>query len=314
MNVIAITFYDKPELLYLYLEQLEKSGELQKYKLRLHTEQGYHEEEDYVINDFKQRNPDVDTKVYVKKKVNCPMAGFYNILTSYLISAEESSDFVIIGEEDMLPTEDYLTFNRQCYDQFLSKYDRIFCVAHKRRPEAEIVGNPESVIGDYQLTSPSCISVDAIKKYLFPYMSDKMYFENPILFNNIHFNNLRIAYYDHTHHDGALERIMLANNLFAIKPDQTRSMHVGLSGIFCKGQPPQGTFDERIVQWRELIKDGDRLRSLSTMPHDMVVTDPKGPEWSELFLDTDRSKSTSQWFYDPDNIFKEYIDENNSGW
>ena len=314
MNVIAITFYNKPELLYLYLEQLEKSGELQKYKLRLHTEEGYHEEEDYVINDFKQRNPDVDTKVYVKKKVNCPMAGFYNILTSYLISAEESSDFVIIGEEDMLPTEDYLTFNRQCYDQFLSKYDRIFCVAHKRRPEAEIVGNPESVIGDYQLTSPSCISVDAIKKYLFPYMSDKMYFENPILFNNIHFNNLRIAPYDHTHHDGALERIMLANNLFAIKPDQTRSMHVGLSGIFCKGQPPQGTFDERIVQWRELIKDGDRLRSLSTMPHDMVVTDPKGPEWSELFLDTDRSKSTSQWFYDPDNIFKEYIDENNSGW
>ena len=307
MNVIAITFYNKPELLYLYLEQLEKSGELQKYKLRLHTEEGYDEEEDYVINDFKQRNPHVDTKVYVKKKVNCPMVGFYNILTSYLISAEEASDFVIIGEEDILPTEDHLRFNRQCYDQFLSKYDRIFCVAHKRRPEAEIVGNPESVIGDYQLTSPSCISVDAIKKYLFPYMSDKMYFENPILFNNIHFNNLRIAPYDHTHHDGALERIMLANNLFAIKPDQTRSMHVGLSGIFCKGQPPQGTFDERIVQWRELIRDGDRLRSLSTMPHDMVVTDPKGPEWSELFLDTDRSKSTSQWFYDPDNAFKEYI-------
>ena len=50
---------------------------------------------------------------------------------------------------------------------------------------------------------------------------------------------------------------MLDNNLFALKPDQCRSMHVGLSGVFCKGNPPQGTLEERVEQWRELIKDGD---------------------------------------------------------
>lgn len=307
MNVIALTFYNKPELLYLYLEQIEKSGELENYKLRLHTEEGYDPEEDKVIADFRKRNPNVDTHVYVKKRVNCPLPGFYNILTSYLISAEEASDFVIIGEEDMLPTEDYLAFNRTCYEQFLSKYEKIFCVAHKRRPEAETLGNPESVIGDYQLTSPSCITVDAINKYMFPYMTQQFYFENPVLFNNIHFSNLRIAPNDHTHHDGAIERIMLANDLFAIKPDQTRSMHVGLSGIFCKGNPPVGSFEQRLSQWRELIKDGDKLRSLSNMSQDLVVTDPKGPKWSNLFLDTERDSSTSQWFYDTDNKFRNYI-------
>lgn len=51
------------------------------------------------------------------------------------------------------------------------------------------------------------------------------------------FGNLRIAPFDHTHHDGSLERIMLASNLFALKPDQARSMHVGLSGIFAKVIP-----------------------------------------------------------------------------
>ena len=117
---------------------------------------------------------------------------------------------------------------------------------------------------------------------------------------------------DHTHHDGAIERMMLAHNLFALKPDQARSMHVGLSGIFCKGQPPQGTFEERVAQWRELIKDGDKLRSLSNLPEDLVVTDPKGPEWEDLELDLDRNLcKASTWFYDNDNDFKDYIGDEN---
>jgi hypothetical protein len=308
MNVIAITIYNKPDLLYLYLEQLEKSGELENYKLRLHTEEGYDPEEDKVIEDFKKRNPSVDTKLYVKQKINCPLVGFHNILSSYPMSAAEADEFVIIGEEDMLPTEDYLRFNRVCYEKYLSKYDRIFAVVHKRRPEVEQQGYGDVLMGDYQLTSPSCISVKAIDNYVTPYLQDELFFSNPIAYNMQRFNNLRIAPHDHTHHDGALERMMLANNLFALKPDQARSMHVGLSGIFCRGNPPQGTLEQRIAQWRELIKDGDKLRSLSTIPSDIVVTNPQGPYWEDLKLDTERNLSkASTWFYDDENQFKDYI-------
>jgi hypothetical protein len=308
MNVIAITIYNKPDLLYLYLEQLEKSGELENYKLRLHTEEGYDPEEDKVIEDFKKRNPNVDTKLYVKQKINCPLVGFHNILSSYPMSAAEADEFVIIGEEDMLPTEDYIRFNRVCYEKYLSKYDRIFAIAHKRRPEVEQQGYGDVLMGDHQLTSPSCISVKAIDNYVTPYLQDELFFSNPIAYNMQRFNNLRIAPHDHTHHDGALERMMLANNLFALKPDQARSMHVGLSGIFCRGNPPQGTLEQRIAQWRELIKDGDKLRSLSTIPSDIVVTSPQGPYWEDLKLDTERSLSkASTWFYDDENQFKDYI-------
>jgi len=308
MNVIAITIYNKPDLLYLYLEQLEKSGELKDYKLRLHTEEGYDPEENVVIEDFKKRNPDVDTKLYIKRKINCPLTGFHNILSSYTMSAIEADEFVIIGEEDMLPTEDYLRFNRVCYEKYLSKYDRIFAIAHKRRPEVEQQGYGDVLMGDYQLTSPSCISVKAIDNYITPYLQDELFFSNPIAYNMQRFNNLRIAPHDHTHHDGALERMMLANNLFALKPDQARSMHVGLSGIFCRGNPPQGTLEERVAQWRELIKDGDKLRSLSTIPSDIVVTNPQGPYWEDLKLDTERNLAkASTWFYDDANDFKDYI-------
>ena len=308
MNVIAITIYNKPDLLYLYLEQLEKSGELKNYKLRLHTEEGYDPEENVVIEDFKKRNPDVDTKLYIKRKINCPLTGFHNILSSYTMSAIEADEFVIIGEEDMLPTEDYLRFNRVCYEKYLSKYDRIFAIAHKRRPEVEQQGHGDVLMGDYQLTSPSCISVKAIDNYITPYLQDELFFSNPIAYNMQRFNNLRIAPHDHTHHDGALERMMLANNLFALKPDQARSMHFGLSGIFCRGNPPQGTLEERIAQWRELIKDGDMLRSLSTIPSDIVVTNPQGPYWEDLKLDTERNLcKASTWFYDDENQFRDYI-------
>tara|TARA_Y100000592_G_scaffold74410_1_gene116021 strand:- start:7379 stop:8056 length:678 start_codon:yes stop_codon:yes gene_type:complete len=224
------------------------------------------------------------------------------------MSAIEADEFVIIGEEDMLPTEDYLRFNRVCYEKYLSKYDRIFAIAHKRRPEVEQQGYGDVLIGDYQLTSPSCISVKAIDNYITPYLQDELFFSNPIAYNMQRFNNLRIAPHDHTHHDGALERMMLANNLFALKPDQARSMHVGLSGIFCRGNPPQGTLEERVAQWRELIKDGDKLRSLSTIPSDIVVTNPQGPYWEDLKLDTERNLAkASTWFYDDANDFKDYI-------
>jgi hypothetical protein len=310
MGLIALTGYNKPDLLYIYLEQLEKSGELDRYKFRFHTEEGFDPDEELVYNDFVRRNPRLDARFIVKEKVNCPLVGFHNILTSYTMSAKETDDFVIIGEEDMLPTEDYLRFNRTCYENFLSRYERIFCVCHKRRPEAEKTGNPSVLMGDYQLTSPSCISVKSINKYIKPCFNTNEYFEDPIGFNYTYFWHIRIKPFDHTHHDGALERIMLANNLFAIKPDQARSMHVGLSGIFCGGNPPNGTLSERVAQWRELIKDGDRLRSLSNMPQDIVVTDSKGPEWDRLELDLDRRKCrASTWFYDLENDFKKYINE-----
>jgi hypothetical protein len=310
-NIIAITAYNKPELLYIYLEQIYKEPTISDYGIRIYTEDGFYPEELDVINEYKSKSPLVDLSLVIRPKhPTCPLVGFHNILTSYLLAAEETKDFVIIGEEDMIPTEDYIRFNKYVYDHFLSKYDRIFCVAHKRRPEAELTGDASVLIGDYQCTSPSCVSVEAIRRYMRPYLLAHGYFENPMAFNALYFPDSRIHPFEHTHHDGAIERIMWKHKLFGLKPDQSRSMHVGLSGIFCKGTPPVGTFKDRLSQWRELIKDGNKLRSLSSLPNDLVVTDPKGPTWDNLRLDPDRNlANASSWWYDPQNEFKKYINE-----
>lgn len=309
MNVIAIVVYNKPELLYLYLEQLEKSNLIHNYKIRLFTEVGFDPEEINVINDFKDRTGHSNITLKVRDKIECPFAGFHNILQSYVDAANEADEYIIVGEEDILPTEDYLKFNDFVYENFLKKYERIFCVAHKRRPENEMQGDPEILIGDYQCTSPSCVSVKAVKKFMEPRFKDELFWKNPVIYNMFNYSSSRIAANDHTHHDGAIERIMEINNLFALKPDQARSMHVGLSGVFCGGDAPSGTIQERVAAYRELIKDGDKLRSLSNRPQDMVVTDPKGPTWNRLKLDLNRNKAkASSWWYDISNEFKEYIE------
>jgi hypothetical protein len=301
---IHITFYNKPELLHLYLEQLEKSNELSLYNIQLHTEIGYDPEEDIVINNFRNRNPTLDIEVIIKEKKGA-ITGFHNIVSSYL---GVKGEFLVVGEEDILPTEDYLRFNRTCYEKYL-KYPRIMGVAHKRRPEAELIGDPEILIGDYQCTSLSVISAATINKYIIPILTDDL-FNDPVSYYMKHYRNSRINPMQHTHHDGFIERIMEKNKLFVLKPDQARSMHVGLSGIFCGGKPPSGRFEQRLAEWRELIKDGNRLRSLSNMPHDIVVTDPHGPKWDKLVLDPNRCLSkASSWWYDTNNDFKQYIEE-----
>jgi hypothetical protein len=315
-NTIAIVAFNKPDLLYLYLEQIFCEPTIEEYQIQIHTEEGYDKEQDDVLKFYKDKFPKVDISQVLKPKHGvCPLAGFHNILSNYVYAADKkrAGDFVIVGEEDMIPTQDYIRFNKYIYDNFLKKYPRIMGAAHKRRAEAEKEGNPELLLGDYQCTSLSVISTDVINKYLKSPLSDPLLYSNPLLFYGLKYPLSRIAPLDHTHHDGAIERIMDSNKLFVLKPDQSRSMHVGLSGVFCKGKAPEGTLKERVEQWRELIKDGDKLRSLSNLPEDLVVTDPKGPEWNSLELDLERNKCrASTWFYDPNNEFKKYIETVNT--
>ncbi len=304
-NLVAITTYSNPDLLWIYLDQLSASPIRNQFKYRLFTEPGYDKEIDEVVKHFSFL--DISLKVRERHK-ECPLTGFYNITQSYIEAAEETDEYVIPGEDDLLPVKGVLEFYDEVYRKFLKGYDRIFCLAHKRRPENELKGDPNVLIGDYQLTSPSCISKEMILKYVKPHATEEI-FNDPIQYYWKNFNNIRLKPYDHQHWDGFWERCMLSANLFALKPDQARSCHVGLRGIHSKGFAPKGILMEKVEQYKELIRDGDKLRSLSHMPSDMVVADlDKIVEYTDLKLDTERNlaKASSFW-YDPENEFKNYI-------
>lgn len=307
-NIIAITTYSNPDLLWIYLEQLASSNLIKNYGIRIFTEPGYNPEIDEVVSHFSF----LDIKIKVRERHSkCPSTGFHNILETYRDAAEETDEYIIIGEDDIIPTKDYLDFNKYVYENFLLKYDRIFCVGHKRRPENELIGNPEILIGDYQMTSPSCISKKMVENYLLPHLTDELY-DEPVGYYFRHFGNGRITPWEVQHHDGFLERVMDKNKLYGLKPDLAISGHMGLRGIHSKGLAPVGTLQERIQQYKILMGNGEKLRLLSSMPGDMVVApDWIRGNWSKMSLDIDRNLAVaSSWHYDKENSFKKYIKNN----
>lgn len=328
MNVITMVFHSRPWLLKINLEQLAKQN-LKDYVVLFCTEPGYHSENIRIIKNFaKETNANIEFNISSANVSN--QKAFYNIMNSYKEAAKIASEYVIVLEEDIIPTQDYIEFNKRVYEKFLSKYHRIFCVAHKRRPETADSGNPEYLIGDYQLTSPSCISVNKIKECIIPLMDDPLFFSDPVEFNKKWYPDHRNPPHHHIHHDGQLERIADKNKMFSLKPDYPRSMHIGLGGINCelpKGRVHNikevmndlawaeellnGSVEDKYNFFKTIIDTGNvnLLKMLSTYGRDMCLVPPEGPIWRDLYLDINRNETTdSSWSFDLNNEFKTYIE------
>lgn len=330
-NTIAITCYQRPEFLWFTLESLAKNPELPNYILHFFPDFGSDPGTYEVIEMFKSEHPEVEVKVSIKDHRKHSQLASYNIMDSYRIAIEENpeAEYLIICEEDTPVSGDFLRFNKKAHDKYLKNYDRIFCVSHKRRQVTEEAGDPSLLLGDPQCTSPTCIRVDTVKKYMLPLYDMPYYFDNPPLFYSQNYPNSRIPHGHHIDHDGAIERIIEKHNLYAIKPDQARTAHVGFVGGHLNfnrylGTKLRGSLQQKIVRLKELIKTGaSALRNMAChIPeHEkeswrgVTCIDLIDYEWNDLFLDLDRNLClSSPSFYDEENTFKDYIlGENKNG-
>jgi len=317
MNVLALSVYRRPELVKIYFDQLLKDKEeLSKYLVHLFLDSGFHPDIYKVISWFRQHHRFIKITIRTpEESKKSPLPAFFNIMDSYRAASEEASEFVVIGEEDIIPTSDYLRFNRICYEQFLSKYDRLFCICHKRRPETELVGDPSILIGDYQITSPSCISVKVIKQYILPRISNGIFYADPIKYNQTLFTTSKNKPDTHIHHDGQIERIAELENMFSLKPDQARSMHVGVGGQHDIGSEfkIEGTLDQKVTKYYDLIKLGSsELRKYVTNFKEDIVVAPLDIDYTNKYiLDINRNQAkASSWHYDKENEFRKYINSN----
>jgi hypothetical protein len=249
-------------------------------------------------------------------------------MDAYLVAADESDEYVITGEEDIHPSEDFLRVCDRTYHKFLKPYDKIFCLAHKVRSEMGEIGEPSVLIGDKHCTSPIVVSCENINKYFRPHLENPMFLSNPIMYNSLHFPNATWAPQEHYDHDGMTERIMEANGLYALKPDQTRTNHVGYIGQGHKSMDPSlgvemdtRPLNVRVDEIRDIVTDTEKLQEAlikekpgaAQNPEDwgLVAGSLKGHEWDDLDLDLNRDKvKASTWIRDEENSFKAYIKGN----
>lgn len=308
MNVIAIVTHSRPECLWIHLQQLIKNPEINDYLVHFFPDYGAHPDVFKIIKDFKKvypKNVRVTTRTEQEAK-RSPLPAFYNIFDAYRIAAEEADEYVLPAEEDIVPTEDYLRYHREVYDKFLSKYNRIFCVGTKRRQLPD-VGDPRLLVGDRQLCQPTCITKKKIQDIIVPLMKEEEFWYPP-QFNAKWWSHLRNKPDHHIHHDGQLERMAEANDMFCLKPDHGRSGHIGLAGQHFGGTELKGfTYLEKATHLLPFIHDTKWLEANSDNPYDMVGV-PEALEWDTLELDLDRDKVITQKAdFDPENTFKEYI-------
>jgi len=307
MNVIAIVAHSRPECLHIHLEQLLKNKELPDYLVYFFLDFGYHPDTLKVIKWFKQQHKHIRIKMQTETdSKTCQLSAFYNIFDAYRTAVKFADEFVIPGEEDIIPTEDYLRYNKAVYDNFLSKYDKIFCVGTKRRQLNDMEGDPELLIGDIQLCQPTCISNKVINKLIIPLM-DMPNFWIPPLFNQTTWPQSRNNPDHHIHHDGQLERMAECNNMFCLKPDHARSGHIGVGGQHFNGKVEGNTLYEKVRYMKSLMYSTDKLKDASENKRDMCCV-PKTLEWTDLRLDLERTLvKTQSADFDPDNKFAAYI-------
>ena len=123
MNTIAVTAWRRPEFLAVYLDQLKKNKELSNYIVHFFVEFEYHPDTDVVIDRFREFHGEDKVKVTYRtgRKSACP--AMFNIMDSYRIASEYASEYVILGEEDIVPSQDYLRFCDVVYRKYLKPYD-----------------------------------------------------------------------------------------------------------------------------------------------------------------------------------------------
>lgn len=310
MNVVALVTHSRPECLFIHLEQLLKNPEIEDYLVHFFVDYGACADIYTVIKNFRKmhRNIRITTRTEQESKKS-PLPAFYNIFDAYRVAAEETDEYVLPAEEDIVPTEDYLRFHRVVYEKFLSRYNRIFCVSTKRR-QLEGLGDPRLLIGDRQLCQPTCITKKNIQELIVPLLKDEEFWYPPN-YNAKHWSHLRNKPDHHIHHDGQLERIAEVNNMFSLKPDHGRSGHIGVSGQHFKGRVQGKTKLERVQWYKSIMHNTEALKAASDNPYDMVAVPPT-LDWNTLELDLDRDKvATQKADFDKSNTFKEYINAQN---
>lgn len=316
--VISFACYKRPQFLKVNLLQLLKNKEGEgKYNVFFSLDVGHDPKVEQLIDWFTKTGyaKDVYSFRLTKEMKKSLMPATDNIIWSYIGALNFTDSYILPAEEDIIFAEDYIRFNEAVINKYLVnnypyRLNRIGWVAHKIRRDP-IDGDSELLIGDYQSTSPSAITVDTLRTYLLPHFMSLSWYTNPIQYNQLMFPKSRIPHDSFLDHDCMIERIMEAHRLFVLKPDHARSAHIGFTGGITgkeKGEDLSNyEFDKQVEILQSILYDTEALKAKAHVNKHDIIGLPKLKPWNDLDLDIYRSAKSSSWHYDTNNEFKDFV-------
>jgi len=222
MNVIMVPARNRPEFLYISLSSLLKNKEVENYKILFVFECDVKRECQKIV---KRLIADVGLDVEFVK-----WDSFYGlskgILEGMKIAFTKTDEYVIVLEEDVMVSRDYLRFVDYCYRNFYLKRKDIATISGMISLEH---GKKRDVTKVRKRMWYSPYGVLIPKKFFFRYVYPhciEEYYCNPSYYcDKYHPNWIYRGMY--TEQAGLINRIIHKNALYCLEPEVPRCQHIG---------------------------------------------------------------------------------------
>lgn len=251
MNYILLPGYNRPEFFYLTMESLMKNPEVKDYRLLFTLASDVDQHYFDIIESFADGlKPEI-----VKWSERNGLTK--DVLEGLKLASSKSEEYVILLEDDVVVSRDFLRFLDYCYRQFYSEDGDIASIGTTTNRAIGRVGH----VYKEQWYFPWGVLIPKhfFNRFLLEHCNDSYY---------LHSKEYADRYYRKESEGREVEqgmlilRVMLKNNLYQILPEVPRSLEIGFYGkhrYFSGDHYKEKTLKEKIDYTREFVKSlGDK--------------------------------------------------------
>lgn len=281
-NVILRPVYNRPEMLHLSLEYEIKAREYYKFSLPLHTifivEHGSPKETLSVLKQY----PFSHEYIYREKKYGLSA----NILEGMKVAFKNTADFVVYIEDDVLVHKTYFNY----MDLLLNMDIGTFSVLSPFSFDDNGNVNKIRKQNHYAALAP-LINKEFFIKYVEKFANKAYYNNRNIVITALtkkYAHHKAFKYKNNMHneqaglHNRLVDVAFIEEGMSMILPFVNRQQHIGYFG---KNRPggviPGKSFEERLSNLRNIIKDANKMYQLSATKqyNDYKIFSPKLKNW-----------------------------------
>ncbi|RLA82775.1 MAG: hypothetical protein DRG31_06955 [Deltaproteobacteria bacterium] len=290
MNVVMIPTYDRPEFLFISLSSLLENKGIEDYKLLFIFE-----------HRARKECKEIASKLVAKRGLDYEFIewkSFYGlskgILEGLKIAFRMADEYVIVIEEDVRTSRDFLKFGDYCYRNFYLNRKDIATVSGFVSVEHGVKRSITRVrkrmwYSPYGVLIPKSF----FYKYIYPHCTEK-YYSDPSRYCDSYYETW-IYRGKYTEQAGLINRVIHKNALYCLVPEVPRCQHIGWYGknrrLYRLSRPRTILkalrysllpLDKKVEFTMKILRDMNLLRRY--LPNDPIYILEEDHQWTDLEL------------------------------
>ena len=268
---------NRPATLYITLEYLKKVRGIKDYHVVFAIDK-YNANETVIglVDEFKGWHGNV----YILARM-IPYGLTRNILEGYKYCFKKSDDYVIIVEDDIRLSADFLEYCEYCFKNFVSEKTFGITGYTKDGLEPDVRKIYRKV---HYFSLGTLILKPMFEKWVLPHCKDEYYY-NCSSYLVKHFPGLMVNNGMATHYQqaGTINRVLKQNRFHLISPYVPRAQHFGVSGGNRKSDIERLPWMDQVKAIKRAIDNPEELARLERTNYKDYISIKDNHEWSDLY-------------------------------